>query len=222
MESPSSGDAASSRRARLPQLVLDGLRDRDERVRLPAPPADPPAEVAPGLPGHIARRAGPLGPQHDREAQPPPGPDRDIGVMLEHRDIRQIDRILREPSREVPHVEPGSPESQPRGRQPHDRQPARARGLPAGPDPRLDRHLLPLGQAQARHPRGEHRDLGPFGRQGRRPDSSRPSRRRRSAADTGASPGPASCAVVPWSNGSVAVRWLATQLSKVREVSGQR
>ena len=50
------------------------------------------------LPGDIARRAGALGPQDDRKAQPPSRPDHHVGVVLEHRDIRQVDRILLETS----------------------------------------------------------------------------------------------------------------------------
>ena len=53
-----------------------------------------------------------------------PAPTATVGVMLEHRDIRQVDRIAVEPAREVPHVEPRPPEPQPRGLQPLDRQPA--------------------------------------------------------------------------------------------------
>ena len=92
------------------QLARDLARDGNECIGLLAAVTDLPSELAPGLPGQVAGRPGAFWPEHDRETLPPAGLHRDIGVVLEHRDIGQVDRMCGEPPRQVPHVKPCSHE----------------------------------------------------------------------------------------------------------------
>ena len=87
----------------------------DEGIRPSAAAADRAAKIAPRLPGNIAGRTGPFRTKHHRKPQSLPCANHTVSIVLEHRHVRQVDRVLLKPSRQIVHVAPRSPESQPRG-----------------------------------------------------------------------------------------------------------
>src|SRR5271166_1383390 len=144
------------------QLARDLARDGNKCIGLLAAVTDFPSEVAPGLPGQVAGSPGAFWPEHDRKTLPLTGLHCDIGVVLEHRDIGQVDWMCGEPPRQVPHVKPCSHEPQSGGRQPDDCQPAATASAGAG-----DGLLLVPGQIlHAGCPGSEHRYLGSLASEG--------------------------------------------------------
>ncbi len=135
---------------RLAQFLRHGLRDRDQRVGLLATLPDPAAKPSPRLPRDIARRPRPLGPQHDRKPAATPHADSHERVVLEHRDIRDVDRVAGQPPPEVSHVQPGADEPEPRRGQPDDRDASRAVCCCLG---------LEFGRLDIRGPGGQDRHL---------------------------------------------------------------
>ena len=129
--------------------------ERSRRPRRPAGIAAPiaAAEPPPALPGEVPGRPRPLGPEDHREPEPSARPHGHVGVVLEHRHVRQVHRVPPEPAAQVPHVEPGPDEPRPRRRQSDHGQPA-----PRAPRP-------PRSAASPGRSGGQDGDLGPLGRQ---------------------------------------------------------
>ena len=137
------------------KLGPDRWGDRHEGVRPAAAARDRSAESAPGLPGDVADQPGALGAEHDRKPAAPRRTQHGVSIMLEHRDVRQIDLVAGKPAGKFAEVERRADEPEARGRQPLDAQ-------RTGTDDLMD---LDRREPQV-SPRGQDGHVHPFGGKG--------------------------------------------------------